>query len=57
MADDEAKADSVRYGISIDGMTFSYKETIKGQAVKFTVRQVTNTAMVVISDPCNCNLW
>ena len=51
MADDEAKADSVRYGISIDGMTFSYKETIKGQAVKFTVRQVTNTAMVVISDP------
>ena len=38
MADDEAKADSVRYGISIDGMTFSYKETIKGQAVKFTVR-------------------
>ena len=51
MADDKAKADSVRYGISIDGMTFSYKETIKGQAVKFTVRQVTNTAMVVISDP------
>ncbi len=51
MADDEAKADSVRYGISIDGMTFSYKETIKGQAVKFTVRQVTNTAMVVISAP------
>ena len=49
MADDEAKADSVRYGISIDGMTFSYKETIKGQAVKFTVRQVTNTAMVVTS--------
>ena len=51
MADDEAKADSVRYGISIDGMTFSYKETIKGQAVKFTVRQVTNTAMVVTSVP------
>ena len=51
MADDEAKADSVRYGISIDGMTFSYKETIKGQAVKFTVRQVTNTAMVVTSAP------
>ena len=51
MADDKAKADSVRYGISIDGMTFSYKETIKGQAVKFTVRQVTNTAMVVISNP------
>ena len=51
MADDEAKADSVRYGISIDGMTFSYKETIKGQAVKFTVRQVTNTAMVVTSTP------
>ena len=51
MADDEAKADSVRYGISIDGMTFSYKETIKDQAVKFTVRQVTNTAMVVTSAP------
>ena len=51
MADDKAKADSVRYGISIDGMTFSYKETIKGQAVKFTVRQVTNTAMVVTSAP------
>ena len=50
MADDEAKADSVRYGISIDGMTFSYKETIKGQAVKFTVRQVTNTAMVVTTN-------